>query len=411
MTLDVAIHQPISRTVDSKTPDYDAAIIGAGPYGLSAAAYLKRLGLSVCLFGEPMDFWAHQMPAGMLLRSPRAASSIADPRSVLTLEAYEASAGLKAESRVPLGTFVNYGRWFHDEIRAGSDVTHVRTVVRENSTFRLTLQNKMSVTSRRVIVAAGIRRFARVPKVFAGLPPSRVSHCYDGVDVSDFKDARVAVIGAGQSALESAALLHEARAEVEVVARIARLRWIGRYPRLHRLGPVSRILYSPYDVGPAGISRLVSWPKLVSEIPMPLRDAIRTRAVRSAGSPWLAPRLKNVTISTGCSIRSARLLGDELELNLSDGSKKRVDRVLLGTGYQVDVSRYDFLSPALLSNVRRLDGYPVLANGLCSSVPGLHFVGAPAAKSFGPLLYFVAGTEFASRQLASHMTLNRVPVA
>jgi hypothetical protein len=38
----------------------------------------------------------------------------------------------------------------------------------------------------------------------------------------------------------------------------------------------------------------------------------------------------------------------------------------------------------------------------------LHFVGAPAARSFGPLLYFVAGTEFASHELASQVARHRV---
>ena len=41
----------------------------------------------------------------------------------------------------------------------------------------------------------------------------------------------------------------------------------------------------------------------------------------------------------------------------------------------------------------------MLKRGLESSVPGLHFVGKPAAWSFGPLLGFVSGAEFASVEL------------
>jgi hypothetical protein len=77
--------------------------------------------------------------------------------------------------------------------------------------------------------------------------------------------------------------------------------------------------------------------------------------------------------------------------------------VLLGTGYQVDVARYSFLSRDLSSRVRVVDGWPVLSTGLRSSVPGLYFLGAPAAGSFGPLLHFVAGTEFASRALTASL--------
>jgi hypothetical protein len=41
----------------------------------------------------------------------------------------------------------------------------------------------------------------------------------------------------------------------------------------------------------------------------------------------------------------------------------------------------------------------VLKRGLESSIPGLHFLGKPAAWSFGPLLGFVSGTEFAAKEL------------
>src|SRR5450631_4218916 len=88
--------QPGLRFTSSASPDYDVVIIGAGPYGLSAAAYLKAKGFGVQVFGDPMEFWAKTMPEGMLLRSPRAASNISDPQSVAPLEAYEAAAGLHA---------------------------------------------------------------------------------------------------------------------------------------------------------------------------------------------------------------------------------------------------------------------------------------------------------------------------
>jgi hypothetical protein len=163
------------------------------------------------------------------------------------------------------------------------------------------------------------------------------------------------------------------------------------------------MLYSKYDVGPAGISRLVSWPSLVFTIPLKIKDRIRTRAVRPAGSPWLVPRLERVTLTTGRTVQSARSLREDVQLTLDDGTERRVDHVLLGTGYRVDVSGYRFLSPALLSEVARLDGFPMLREGFRSSVPGLHFVGAAAARSFGPLLYFVAGTKFSSNELATYV--------
>ncbi len=387
----------------SALADCDCAVIGAGPYGLSAAAHLKAKGLAVRIFGEPMEFWATKMPAGMLLRSPRVASNISDPTSAFTLDAYEAASGTQPQTRTKLETFVGYGRWFQHQLENCLERTEVAAVRKQDSRFRIELRNGQSLTATRVVVAAGIGPFQRRPEVFSQLPASQVSHCYDGRQPAEFAGKAVAVIGAGQSALEGAALLNEAGASAEVLARIPQLRWIGQHPRLHKLGPISKILYSSHDVGPAGVSQLVAWPNLMRHVPMPLRDKMRKRAVRSAGAPWLKARLTSVKISIGRSVVSAVSAGDEVRLMLDDGGERRVHHVLLGTGYSVDISRFSFLPAELTSQIRQLDGYPDLGTGFTTSVPGLHFIGATAARSFGPLLYFVAGTDFASRQLTSHL--------
>jgi thioredoxin reductase len=382
----------------------DVAVIGAGPYGLSAGVHLKAKGISACVFGEPMEFWAHKMPDGMLLRSPRVASSLSDPDRAFTLEAYEAASKKEPCTPVPLDTFVEYGRWFRHQLGSDLDQRTVRRVDRDQPGFRLTLQDGTEIRSTCVVIAAGVGPFKKKPTVFQNLSPQQAIHCYEGREVRKFVGKRVAVIGAGQSALESAALLHEAGAQVEVIARQAEFRWIGQHSWLHHMGPLSSVLYSSHDVGPLGISRLVAYPKLVSHIPLGIRDQIRKRAVRAAGSRWLPPRLANVRMTRSRSVLEAKITGDEVALKLDDGSERRVDHVLLGTGYQVDISRYDFLPQELARDIKQFDGYPQLAGGFRSSVPGLHFIGATAARSFGPLLYFVAGTEFASRELASHLS-------
>lgn len=394
--------RPMVQSVDS-----EVIIIGAGPYGLSAAAHLHAMGVDARVFGKPMEFWATGMPPGMLLRSPREASTISDPRDSFTLESYEEASGTQPVKRVAGETFVSYGKWFQKQIGAAHDPRGVTELRRDGSRFRVTLEDGTEWTSRRVVVAAGIGPFRSKPEVFSGLCPCRASHCYEGKPFSEMGQ-RVAVIGAGQSALECAALLHEAGVEVEVIARIPHLRWIGMHPRLHSLGPVSKMLYSKHDIGPIGISRLVAYPNLLYYFPMGPKDKIRTRAVRSAGAPWLVPRLQNVKVTTGRFVQSARETGNEVELILDDGSERRVDHLLMGTGYRVDLAAYGFLAPELRNEIRQLDGYPDVTAGLCTSVPGLHFTGAAAARRFGPLLYFVTGTEWASRELASWYRRHRI---
>ena len=390
----------------SNSADCDVAIIGAGPYGLSAGAHLKAKGMAVRVFGEPMEFWAKKMPEGMLLRSPRVASNLSDPNRAFTLEAYETASKREPCAPLPLDTFVDYGRWFRLQLGSDLDPRTVLRVDRDLPGFRLILQDGQEIRSTSVVIAAGIGPFKRKPPVFQNLCPRQVTHCYEGREVRKFAGKRVAVIGAGQSALETAALLHEANAQTEIIARRSHLRWIGSHPWLHRMGPVSSLLYSSHDVGPVGISRLVAYPNLVHHVPLKLRDRIRTRAVRSAGSRWLPERLASVKITTGCSVSKASARGDEISLKLDDGSERQVDHVVLGTGYQVDISRYEFLPQNLTRDIEQFDGYPKLTSGFRSSVRKLHFIGATAARSFGPLLYFVAGTEFASRELSSHLSRN-----
>jgi thioredoxin reductase len=387
------------RSHSSDSDDCEVLIVGAGPYGLASGAHLKSRGIDVRVFGRPMDFWANKMPAGMLLRSPRPASNIADPGNAFTLDDFEASRGIPSRAPVPLETFVEYGRWFQQQLLPELDQREVARIDAADGGFVSTLDDGSRIRSRRVVIAAGIAPFMRIPEEFTSLPGDLLTHCYSGFDVGGFSGRKVTVIGAGQSALESAALLHESGADVELIAAIKELRWIGMHPRLHKLGPISSMLYSKHDVGPAGISRLVAAPNLVRRIPMPARDRIRTRAVRPAGSNWLPARLREVTIRTGRMVRQVRSVGSQAHLTLDDGTVSRTDHVLLGTGYSVDIARFDFLPPQLLQRVKMLGGYPVLRSGFQSSVAGLHFVGATAARTFGPLLYFVTGSEFASQEL------------
>jgi cation diffusion facilitator CzcD-associated flavoprotein CzcO len=351
-----------------------------------------------------MEFWAKKMPEGMLLRSPRVASNLSDSEGAFTLEAYEAASKTAPSAPVPLDTFVEYGRWFRHQLGSDLDQRTVLSLDRDEPGFRLTLGDGEEVRARRVVIAAGIGPFKRKPAIFQSLPKEKATHCYEGRSIREFAGKRMAVIGAGQSALESAALLHESSADVEVISRQGHINWIGQHGWLHHMGTVSTMLYSSHDVGPAGISRLVAYPKITALIPLRLRDKIRTRAVRPAGARWLPDRLRNVKITVGRGVADARMLGDEVALKLDDGSERRVDHVLLGTGYQVDIAKYGFFSTELARSIQQLDGYPKLSSGFCCSVPGLHFIGATAARSFGPLLYFVAGTEFASRELMSYLS-------
>jgi hypothetical protein len=168
-----------------------------------------------------------------------------------------------------------------------------------------------------------------------------------------------------------------------------------------RLGKVTaRVLYAPTDVGPAGVSQLMARPDMLRRLPRVLQDRLRARSVRPAGARWLVSRLQKVPIRFGLGIIAAAPVGDFVKIRLNDATERIVHHVLVGTGYKVDIAQYGFLAPRLLNSIRCCNGYPQLQSGLETSVPGLHILGAPAAWSFGPLMQFVSGTQYAGRSLA-----------
>ncbi len=412
------------------TPDAPVAVIGAGPHGLAAAAHLRGAGLPSIVFGKTLEFWRDTMPAGMLLRSPLRASSISSPGDALSLERWAAQAGRELAQNLPIEDFIAYGTWFQQQACPDLDPRRVRGIAPENGRFKLTLDDGDSLTVGRVVVAAGLAPFARLPPVFAQLPQSLVSHASACAPMGAFAGKSLAVIGSGQSALEGAALLLEAGASaVELIGRARAIYWLNHGwlgvedaellppPAQGGGGPPSwrarHGLYwhgAPTDVG----GRFTSWvgaaPDLIRHFPRGVRAPLTYHCIRPAGAHWLPDRLREARLSLGREVVQATPEVDQARLRLDDGSERLVDHVLLGTGYEIDVRRYPFVDSELGSKLRVKDGYPLLGRGLESSVRGLHFVGAPAAESFGPTMRFVVGTAYTAPALTQHLLGQRRPL-
>lgn len=140
----------------NKSTDSFVTVIGAGPYGLSAAAHLRAARVEARVFGEPMAFWQNHMPAGMCLRSNLAASHIADPRREFTIDEYCRQNGNHVGKPIPLERFVNYGLWFQQRAVPDVDQRSVRSVEIDARGFRVSLADGEQFASRHVVVAAGI---------------------------------------------------------------------------------------------------------------------------------------------------------------------------------------------------------------------------------------------------------------
>jgi FAD-dependent urate hydroxylase len=379
-----------------RRPD-EVAVIGAGPYGLATAAHLRHAGVPVRTFGGVLEFWREQMPEGMRLRSRKRSTHISDPERKLTIDDYVAATGRTVTTpSLMLDEFLDYGAWFQQQAVPDVDPRRVRVLDRHDGAFRLELEDGERVTVDRIVVAAGLFPFGRRPEPFRSLPPALVSHSADVRDLSRFAERKVLVVGGGQSALESAALLHEVGAEVEVAVRAPEIKWLSPENAPKQPGLRSRLPLPPTDVGGFATGWTAALPDLFRLVPQRLKPVVSYRCIRPAGSAWLRPRLEDVPLGMGAIAIGAEASNGGVSVNLADGGERRFDHVLLGTGYEIDVRSYPFLAPELAAAIDVAGGYPRLRTGFESSVPGLHFVGAPAAITFGPIMRFVVGTWYAA---------------
>jgi hypothetical protein len=376
----------------------EVAVVGAGPYGLSVAAHLKHAGFATHVFGEPMSFWRRHMPKGMKLRSPWRATRISNPDRSLSLDSYASAHGVDRGKLLPLEDFVAYGEWFQKHAVPDVDRRPVRLVEATGNGFRLALDGGEIFTADRVVIATGLLNQEYRPQPFGDLPAALVTHTCQHADFAPFRGKRVAVIGRGQSACESAALLAEAGADVEIIGR-GDIHWLGAPANASKTAAwrLRESLEPPSAVGPFPLSWLAELPAVVRRMPAEWRGEFTRRCLKAGAAGWLKPRFNNVQCSPG-TITRARAVSDRIVLEADTGART-FDHVVLGTGYRIDLQRLGILSPQLLERIASADGSPLLRANLESSVPNLHFVGSYAVKSYGPLMRFIAGAPFAARSL------------
>jgi NADPH-dependent 2,4-dienoyl-CoA reductase/sulfur reductase-like enzyme len=384
----------------------EVAIVGAGPYGLSLAAYLRERGIVFRIFGSPMTFWLG-MPATIQLKSFAFATNIFVPRPHFTFPEYCRSRGLEDSEPCSMASFAAYGLWVQRELLPEVEAVDVTDVRARGGHFDLTLRDGSLCRARCVVVATGLSGFAYLPDVLTRLPAGRVSHSSEHVEYSKFAGEEVAVVGAGASALETATMLLEAGARPLLLARSSAIVF---HTKMNPRRSLLERLRNPNSVlGPGRKSwALQHFPALVHYVP----EARRVRFTRSylgpSGPWWLHDRFRDkVPFRLESRVVGAEAKGERVSLQVSEkGEAPRaleVDHVIAGTGYEVDVDRIPFLDPDLRARLRRVSRAPALSRHFESSVPGLYFVGAASAFSFGPLLRFVAGAAYASPTVTKHI--------
>jgi FAD-dependent urate hydroxylase len=390
--------------------DQDTTIVGAGPYGLSIAAHLRASGLPFELLGTPLESWRRFMPQGMLLKSERFASNLWDPKRRYTLQRYCEAQRLAYQpvgSPLSLELFLEYAEWFRQQAGIEPRDLKVRQLRRVPGGFDVQLADGTSFTSRRVILATGHMAFRSLPPELTNLPEPLVLHSTRIGDVGRYEERNVCVIGAGQSALETAALLHENGARVRVLVRRAQVDW--NTPSKPRSLP-ARIV-AP-DAGVASGWKSVA----VSELPRVFRwyfpPEKRHRFVAGSygpsGSWWLRERVEGrIAMSLRSQVLSAEPCegGVRMRVQGPDGTQLiDAQHLVAGTGFRIDIDRLEYLEPALARSIaREVAGIPVLDSRFETSVPGLFIVGVASAPVFGPIMRFMYGAKHVAPVLANRL--------
>ncbi|WP_238431999.1 NAD(P)-binding domain-containing protein [Streptomyces cavernae] len=374
---------------------------------------LLRIGRLIGRPAEPMISWRAHMPEGMLLKSTPAASSIDAPQPGRTLGDYCAAAGIPRlvadEDIIPVETFSAYGEWFQQQLVPELERVRLVSVGRNGSGgFELKLDSGELLIARAVVVATGLSGLAHLPPELTTpdgpAVTSPVSHSSQHHDLGRFSGKELIVVGAGQSALETAALAAEAGARVRVVARGRGAVAFGappwKQPRLRPKSPFGRA-WSLYAIS--------YYPHPYRHLPssQPRHFLVR-RILGPLGAWWLRDRFEGKVdvCEVERIVRTETADGNpSLVVRTPDGrtEKLNADHVIAATGYRVSLSAMDFLGHELRTRLAVSRGTPRLGAGFGSSLPGLYFTGLPAAASYGPVMRFVCGTEFASPRLAKHL--------
>jgi FAD-dependent urate hydroxylase len=391
------------------------AVIGAGPYGLSLAAHLKELNVDHRIFGRPMQFWSQIAEAAgeRYLKSYCFGTNLSSPRPGFSFADYNGPRGLETFEPCSMANFADYGLWFQQNNVPWVEPVNAEHVSRVPGGFTVKLADGEQFLASQVVVATGLSCFAKVPDALTALPASCYTHTSSIRAFTAYAGRSVAVIGAGQSALEAAALLYEAGAQPQLLVREEKILWHNQVQLKRSLYRRLRSPISGLGTGPKGWA-LTHFPGAMHRFPEGFRSRFVKKHLPAEGAWWLRQRFENrVPTHLDATVVDARQANGRVQLQVRNGSSGdvrplEVDHVIAGSGYDISVDRLGFLDPELRAQVRRIERSPRLNANFESSVPGLHFVGSSSAMSFGPLFRFVIGADYTARRVSSHLA-SRVP--
>lgn len=150
-------------------------IIGAGPFGLSMAAYAKHLGIDHVIVGKPMEFWIKNMPRDMYLRST--IDWHLDPLDIYTIEKFVDAQDLKPSDVDPLSLsfYLSYAQWFQNQAQIEVVPLLIRrldSITSNDHRFQATTDDGQTIKAHNVVIAPGFKYFRHLPADLVTRVPS-----------------------------------------------------------------------------------------------------------------------------------------------------------------------------------------------------------------------------------------------
>jgi FAD-dependent urate hydroxylase len=380
----------------------DVAIVGAGPFGLSVAAHLRKL--RVRTFGPEMETWRTCMPREMLMRSAWEETSLSAAAGAGSLDEWVRETEESRTEPIPLPMFLRYSAWFAERFVPERDPSRIASVELNGSGYRLTTEKGSDVDAKHIVVAVGVMPFAYVPPRLAEQLGDSISLATGIENAGRYSGKRVLVVGGGQAGLEAAGLAAQAGAAVELVTR-SNVRWFADHEPHHPRGRVQariyRLAYPVVGYGPPPLNRLVMMPDLFAALPERTRRSLTARILRSGGSPWLREFVeRSVRVTEHTTVAHVEQRPGSLLVRFDDGTEREVDHILIACGYRFDLDKLSFLSPEVRARIVTRSGWPVIDRFFRSTDPKVFFVGYAAEHRFGPLSRFVLGADFTATRVS-----------
>jgi cation diffusion facilitator CzcD-associated flavoprotein CzcO len=239
-------------------PVLDALIVGAGQSGLAVAFALKRDRVgNILLIDRATEgregTWVGyaRMPT---LRSPKEQTGPDLGQPSLTFEAwYDASRGAGSFARlglIPTGDWHDYLQWYRRvlglPVRFGVAATAIAPGELNDGgrCLLVTLSTGEVLAARKLVLATGQDGTGEwwMPDFVRALPADRRAHACEAIDFTRLAGRTVAVLGAGASAMDNAAVALEHGATVHLFCRraepmvVQRYRWLTFAGFLKHLG-------------------------------------------------------------------------------------------------------------------------------------------------------------------------------